>query len=324
MDDPRGRRRLLRPGDRQPRPAAGDRRALPRRARLPGRARLRPHPAGRGGVAAGRQPLLRPPGAARSRAAPAGPTSAPCPTASTPSRSSPTSSSSCCRPSSPPRLRARPIRRRSPGRPGSSPASARGSSSSPVRSSPSGSAESTPRAALLSTLAGIALTFIALGFLFRTFARPIVGLTTLGVVMLVYFGRVRFRGGLPGGLVAVGLGTALAWFTGLAPVGAAAAGLGRFPSAGPGLRRALRGPARELAGLPLGHPADGPLQRHRFAAEHRVGRGRRRLATRPGPRSPSTASGRSPRRSSARAFRPRSTSATRAGRRWARAPATRS
>jgi AGZA family xanthine/uracil permease-like MFS transporter len=71
--------------------------------------------------------------------------------------------------------------------------------------------KSTPRAALLSTLAGIALTFIALGFLF---------LTTLGVVMLVYFGRVRFRGGLPGGLVAVGLGTALAWFTGLAPVGA--------------------------------------------------------------------------------------------------------
>src|SRR6185503_16566736 len=39
--------------------------------------------------------------------------------------------------------------------------------------------QATPRAALLSTLAGIALTFIALGFLFRAFARPIVGLTTL-------------------------------------------------------------------------------------------------------------------------------------------------
>src|ERR1019366_4197271 len=39
----------------------------------------------------------------------------------------------------------------------------------------------TPRAALLSTLAGIALGFISLGFLFRTFARPIVGLTTFGV-----------------------------------------------------------------------------------------------------------------------------------------------
>ncbi len=81
--------------------------------------------------------------------------------------------------------------------------------------------KSTPRAALLSTLAGIALTFISLGFLFRTYARPIVGLTTLAIVMLVYFGRVRFKGGLPGGLVAVGLGTAIAWISGLAPVGAA-------------------------------------------------------------------------------------------------------
>jgi AGZA family xanthine/uracil permease-like MFS transporter len=79
----------------------------------------------------------------------------------------------------------------------------------------------TPRAALLSTLAGIALTFISLGFLFRTYARPIVGLSTLAVVMLTYFGRVRFRGGLPGGLVAVALGTLLAWVTGIAPVGEA-------------------------------------------------------------------------------------------------------
>jgi len=88
----------------------------------------------------------------------------------------------------------------------------------------------TPRAALLSTLAGIALTFISLGFLYRAYARPIVGLTTLAVVLLVYFGRVRFRGGLPGGLVAVLLGTLLAWATGIAPVGAAPRGsAGFFP-----------------------------------------------------------------------------------------------
>ena len=53
--------------------------------------------------------------------------------------------------------------------------------------------KSTPRAALLSTLAGIALTFISLGFLFRTYAHPIVGLTTLGIILLSYFGRVRFQ-----------------------------------------------------------------------------------------------------------------------------------
>jgi AGZA family xanthine/uracil permease-like MFS transporter len=77
----------------------------------------------------------------------------------------------------------------------------------------------TPRAALLATLAGIALGFISLGFLFRTFANPLVGLATLGIVMLTYFGRVRFRGKLPGGLVAVALGIAIAWATGMAPVG---------------------------------------------------------------------------------------------------------
>ena len=68
----------------------------------------------------------------------------------------------------------------------------------------------TPRAALLSALAGVAVSFISIGFLFKTFGTPIVGLTTLAVVLVCYFGRVRFVGGLPGGLVAVGLGTLLA------------------------------------------------------------------------------------------------------------------
>jgi adenine/guanine/hypoxanthine permease len=52
-----------------------------------------------------------------------------------------------------------------------------------------------PRAALLSTLSGIAITFIAIGFLFRTFANPVVGLVPLGVILLTYFGRVQF--GIP-------------------------------------------------------------------------------------------------------------------------------
>jgi len=78
----------------------------------------------------------------------------------------------------------------------------------------------TPRAALLSTLAGLALAFIALGFLFRTYAHPLVGLATLTVVLIGYFGKVRFRGGLPVGLIALLLGIALSWATGLAPVGA--------------------------------------------------------------------------------------------------------
>ena len=69
----------------------------------------------------------------------------------------------------------------------------------------------TPRAALLSTLGGIALGFISFSFLFRTYASPVVGFTTLGVILLVYFGKVRFRGGLPGGFVAVMLQSEQNW-----------------------------------------------------------------------------------------------------------------
>jgi adenine/guanine/hypoxanthine permease len=70
-----------------------------------------------------------------------------------------------------------------------------------------------PLAAHLATLGGIALTFITMGFFLRTFAYPIVSLVPLGVIFLTYFGRVKFA--LPGGLLAIILGTALAWGTGL-------------------------------------------------------------------------------------------------------------
>ena len=82
----------------------------------------------------------------------------------------------------------------------------------------------TPRAAMLSTLAGLAVGFIGIGFLFRTFANPLVGFLPLGVVILIYFGRVRFPLRIPGGLVAVILGTALAWATGLVSWDTAAVG----------------------------------------------------------------------------------------------------
>ena len=59
----------------------------------------------------------------------------------------------------------------------------------------------TPRAALLATLAGIAITFIAAAFLFRTFASPVVAFLPFGAVLLTYFGRVRFPFGVPGGTV---------------------------------------------------------------------------------------------------------------------------
>ncbi len=70
-----------------------------------------------------------------------------------------------------------------------------------------------PRAALLSTLAGIALGYIALGFLLRTYAQPLVGLAVLAVILATYYGKVRFP--IPGGLLAVLVGSVLAWSSGL-------------------------------------------------------------------------------------------------------------
>ena len=73
-----------------------------------------------------------------------------------------------------------------------------------------------PRAALLSTLAGIALGYISLGFLLRTYANPLVGLASLAVILLGYYGRVRWP--LPTGLFALLLGLVLAWGSGLMEV----------------------------------------------------------------------------------------------------------
>jgi len=77
----------------------------------------------------------------------------------------------------------------------------------------------TPRAALLASLAGAGFTFLTMNFLFSTFAHPIVGFATLGLVLLFYFGGLRPRGGVPAALVILVVGAALAWATGLAPAG---------------------------------------------------------------------------------------------------------
>ena len=78
----------------------------------------------------------------------------------------------------------------------------------------------TPRAALLSTLAGIAITFISMDFAFKTFERPLVAMLPLAIILVQYFSRVRFPFGLPGGFVAVASGAALAWALGAMDAGA--------------------------------------------------------------------------------------------------------
>ncbi len=69
----------------------------------------------------------------------------------------------------------------------------------------------TPRAALLGTLAGIAITFISMTFALQIWQRPLLAMVPMAIVLLVYFTDVRFPWGLPGGLVAVLIATALAW-----------------------------------------------------------------------------------------------------------------
>jgi AGZA family xanthine/uracil permease-like MFS transporter len=68
-----------------------------------------------------------------------------------------------------------------------------------------------PRAALLSSLAGIALTFIAMGFVFQVFAAPGLGLLPMLLILVAYAGRWKLPLGLPAGFVAVAVGTAAAW-----------------------------------------------------------------------------------------------------------------
>ena len=76
----------------------------------------------------------------------------------------------------------------------------------------------TPRAALLSALAGIAMTFISMGFVFQIFAHPWIALFPMLLLLATYASRIRLPLGVPGGLAAIVLGTALAW--GLRAIGA--------------------------------------------------------------------------------------------------------
>lgn len=89
-----------------------------------------------------------------------------------------------------------------------------------------------PRAAMLGALAGVALTFIGGELFFKTFSMPIVGSVALGVVLAGLVARVVFPGRVPATLVAIVLGTLLAYLLGRAEVAAiarAGATIGWYP-----------------------------------------------------------------------------------------------
>jgi AGZA family xanthine/uracil permease-like MFS transporter len=103
----------------------------------------------------------------------------------------------------------------------------------------------TPRAALLSALAGIAITFISMDFTFKIFAQPLIAMLPLGIIFLAYFSHQPLPLGLPGGMLAVAVGTLLAWLLGRMDGAPAGYHLGFAPPlfAGGALWEALSSPA---------------------------------------------------------------------------------
>jgi AGZA family xanthine/uracil permease-like MFS transporter len=73
----------------------------------------------------------------------------------------------------------------------------------------------TPRAAMLGTLAGVALTYIAANAAFQALDVAWLALVCFGILLFGWFAQARFPFNLPAGLVAILVGTVLGWITGL-------------------------------------------------------------------------------------------------------------
>ena len=103
----------------------------------------------------------------------------------------------------------------------------------------------TPRAALLSALAGIAITFISMDFTFKIFAQPTIAFVPMAVIFVAYFSHQRLPLGLPGGMIAIVIGTAAGWLLGSmeAKVGALNASVALPAFTGGSLWEALSHPA---------------------------------------------------------------------------------
>ncbi|HEY6727071.1 MAG TPA: hypothetical protein VI197_23720 [Polyangiaceae bacterium] len=69
----------------------------------------------------------------------------------------------------------------------------------------------TPRAALLGTLAGVSVAFISLRPAMEMYMTPVIGITCFAIVLVAWFGKVRYPKGIPAGLVAIAVGCLIAW-----------------------------------------------------------------------------------------------------------------
>src|SRR6202167_6030791 len=69
----------------------------------------------------------------------------------------------------------------------------------------------TPRAALLGTLAGVSVTFIAMRPALEMYMTPQIGLICFAIILVSWFGGVKYLKGIPAGLVAIAAGMLIAW-----------------------------------------------------------------------------------------------------------------
>ena len=72
----------------------------------------------------------------------------------------------------------------------------------------------TPRAALLGTLAGISITFISMRPASQIMEAAWIGLPVLGIILVGFFTNLKLPGGIPVGLAALLVGTAIGWIGG--------------------------------------------------------------------------------------------------------------
>ena len=69
----------------------------------------------------------------------------------------------------------------------------------------------TPRAALLGTLAGVSITFISMRPALQMFLTPVIGLVCFAILLVNWFGGVKYFRGLPAGFIAMAVGALIAW-----------------------------------------------------------------------------------------------------------------
>lgn len=92
-----------------------------------------------------------------------------------------------------------------------------------------------PRAAMLGSLAGLAITYIAMNPMGAIFTTPYIGLMTLAIVVVGWLANKKMPGNIPAGLVAIIVGSTIAWVTGYMDIGAVKEAAGGFSLAFPKL-----------------------------------------------------------------------------------------